>query len=200
MIKVGITGGIGSGKSLICKVFSKLGVPVYTADDAAKYLMDHHEEIRKDLISVFGEDIYTGEKLDRSRLAGLIFDDPNLLATVNKIVHPRVGDDFTQWCNSYKHMPFVIQESAILFEINAFHLFDYVILVTAPQEIRLQRVLDRPGMSREKILRIMKNQLPEEEKIVRSHFILNNDGITLILPLILAIYSEMGKRYLKSQE
>jgi dephospho-CoA kinase len=194
MIKVGITGGIGSGKSMICKVFSKLGVPVYTADDAAKFLMDHNAEIKRDLISIFGEDIYTGEKLDRTRLAGLIFDDPGLLASVNKIVHPRVGRDFEQWCKSYNHLPFVIQESAILFESHAFHLFDYVILVTAPQEIRLQRVVNRQGMSREKILGIMNNQLPEEEKIVRSNFVLKNDGVTLILPLILSIYSEMSKR------
>jgi dephospho-CoA kinase len=194
MIKVGITGGIGSGKSLICKVFSKLGVPVYIADEVARFLMDHNAEIRSDLISVFGEGIYTGEKLDRTRLAGLIFDDPGLLAGVNKIVHPRVGSDFEQWCKSYNHLPFVIHESAILFESNAFQMFDYVILVTAPQEIRLQRVVTRQGMSREKILRIMNNQLPEEEKIVRSHFVLKNDGITLILPLILSIYSEMSKR------
>ncbi len=194
MIKVGITGGIGSGKSLICQVFSKLGVPVYSADDAARYLMVHDTEIRKNLISVFGEGIYTGEKLNPSVLADLIFNNPGMLASVNNIVHPQVGRDFAQWCTTFAHAPFVIQESAILFESNSFRLFDYVILVTAPEEIRLQRVTDRPGMSREKILRIMENQLPEEEKIVRSHFVLKNDGMTLVLPLILSVYSKISSQ------
>jgi dephospho-CoA kinase len=200
MIKVGITGGIGSGKSLICKVFSMLGVPVYNADDRARYLMSHNAEIRKDLISVFGEEIYSGEELNRSRLADYIFVDPGLLARVNKIVHPRVGDDFVHWCNSHSGVPFTIQESAILFESNAFQLFDYVILVTAPQEIRIQRVLNRPDTDREKILRIMKNQLPEDEKIARSHFVLKNDGTTLILPRILSIYTELSNKLSNRQE
>jgi len=194
MIKVGVTGGIGSGKSLICQVFSHLGVPVYTADDAAKELMDHDPEIRKRLTGVLGTAIYEGEKLNRSTLSGLIFNNPKLLAEVNRIVHPRVGQNFREWCSSFTGIPFVIQESAILFESNMFKLFDYIILVSAPEEICIQRVLNRPGMTREKILRIMKNQLPEEAKIVRSHFIIKNDESTLILPLILSIYTEISKR------
>jgi dephospho-CoA kinase len=197
MIKVGITGGIGSGKSLICQVFLKLGIPVYSADDAARYLMDHDSEIRKNIISVFGMEIYTGEKLNRSLLAEEIFKDPDLLASINRIVHPGVGDDFARWCAHYTHLPFVIQESAILFESNAFHFFDYVILVTAPEEIRIQRVLSRPGMNREKIVRIMQNQLPEDEKIVRSHFVIKNDGISLVLPSILSVYSKISNRQIK---
>jgi dephospho-CoA kinase len=194
MIKVGVTGGIGSGKSLICQVFSHLGIPVYFADEAAKNLMDHDPEIIKGLTGVFGATIYEGGKLNRPKLAGLIFDDPKLLADVNRIVHPGVRRNFSKWCSSFTSVPFVIQESAILFESNTFKLFDHIILVTAPDEIRIQRVLSRPGMTREKILGIMKNQLPEEEKIVRSHFVINNDETTLILPLILSIYTEMSKR------
>jgi dephospho-CoA kinase len=194
MIKVGVTGGIGSGKSMICQVFSHLGVPVYTADEAAKDLMDHDPEIKKGMIGVFGATIYKGGKLNRSKLSGLIFDNPKLLADVNRIVHPGVRHNFSKWSASFTRVPFIIQESAILFESNAFNLFDYIILVTAPEEIRIQRVLSRPGMTREKILRIMKNQLPEEEKIVRSHFVIKNDETTLILPLILTIYTELSKR------
>ena len=194
MIKVGVTGGIGSGKSLICQVFSKLGIPVYIADDAAKELMDHDAEIRKGLTGILGAEIYEGGKLDRSTLSRLIFDNPKLLADVNRIVHPRVGQNFREWCSSYTSVPFVIQESAILFESNTFNLFDYIILVTAPEAIRIKRVLLRPGMTRKKILGIMKNQLPEEEKMVRSHFVINNDESTLILPLILSIYTEITKR------
>jgi len=194
MIKVGVTGGIGSGKSLICHVFSHLGVPVYAADEAAKNLMDHDPEIRKDMTGVFGSTIYKDGKLNRSKLSGLIFENPKLLADVNRIVHPRVAHNFSEWCSSFINVPFIIQESAILFESDAYKLFDYVILVTAPEEIRIQRVLSRPGMTRKKILRIMKNQLPEEEKMVRSHFVIKNDETTLILPLILSIFTEISKR------
>ena len=200
MIRIGVTGGIGSGKSLICRVFSLLGVPVYSADDAAKNLMEHDLQVRKELTGIFGASIYEGEKLNRSKLSGLIFENPELLARVNRIVHPRVAHDFSNWCSSFPSAPFVIQESAILFESNAFKLFDHIILVTAPEEMRIQRVLSRPGMTREKILGIMKNQLPEEEKIVRSHFIINNDETTLILPLILSIYAEMRQDKLNLQE
>jgi dephospho-CoA kinase len=194
MIKVGVTGGIGSGKSLICQVFSHLGVPVYFADEAAKNLMDSDPEIINGLTGVFGATIYAGGKLNRPKLAGLIFDDPKLLSDVNRIVHPGVRRNFIGWCSSFASVPFVIQESAILFESNTFKLFDYIILITAPEEIRIQRVLSRPGMTREKILGIMRNQLPEEEKIVRSHFVIKNDETTLILPLILSIYTEISKR------
>jgi dephospho-CoA kinase len=200
MIRIGVTGGIGSGKSLICRVFSQLGVPVYSADDAAKNLMEHDPQIRKDLTGIFDASIYEGEKLNRSKLAGLIFENPELLARVNRIVHPRVAHDFNNWCSSFPKAPFVIQESAILFESNAFKSVDHIILVTAPEEMRIQRVLSRPGMTREKVLRIMKNQLPEEEKIVRSHFIINNDETTLILPIILSIYAEMRQDKLNLQE
>ena len=200
MIRIGVTGGIGSGKSLVCRVFSQLGVPVYSADEAAKNLMEHNAEIRKELTVVFGTSAYEGEKLNRSKLAGLIFENPELLAEVNRIVHPRVARDFSNWCSSFTSSPFVIQESAILFESNSFKLFDHIVLVTAPEEIRIQRILRRPEMTREKILRIMRNQLPEEEKIVRSHFIINNDETTLILPLILSIYSEMRKHNLNVHE
>jgi dephospho-CoA kinase len=194
MIKVGVTGGIGSGKSLICQVFSRLGVPIFTADDAAKHLMEHDPVIRKNLTYVFGDSIYTEGKLDRSKLASLIFDDPRLLGEVNRIVHPVVRQNFIEWCASFKGAPFVIQESAILFESKAFSFFDCIILVTAPEEVRIQRVLNRPGMTREKVLRIMKNQLPEEEKIVRSHFVIKNDETTLILPVILSIFTELNKK------
>jgi dephospho-CoA kinase len=111
-----------------------------------------------------------------------------------------VAHDFNEWCTSFTSAPFVIQESAILFESNAFKHFDYMVLVTAPEEIRIQRVLGRPEMTREKILRIMRNQLPEEEKIVRSHFIINNDETTLILPLLLSIYEKIKSENLKVQE
>src|SRR5512133_2260416 len=107
MIRIGVTGGIGSGKSLICQVFSRLGIPVYTADDAAKYLMENDPRIRKNLMRIFGDTIFLYGKLDRSRLASIIFDDATLLARVNRIVHPAVRQNFNDWCASFTGVPFV---------------------------------------------------------------------------------------------
>lgn len=194
MIRVGVTGGIGSGKSLVCHVFSQLGIPVYTADEEAKHLMDHNPQIKKGLTGIFGDSIFADGKLNRKMLSDMIFDDPVLLSDVNRIIHPVVIKDFLDWCGSFTSAPFVIQESAILFETNAINLFDFIILVTAPLEIRIQRVLNRSGMTREKVMRIIKNQLPEEEKIVRSHFVIKNDDSTLILPRILSINTEIRKK------
>jgi dephospho-CoA kinase len=191
MIKVGITGGIGSGKSLVCEVFSRLGAPVYYADERARFLMEHDTGIRKDLTAVLGDDIYTGKALNRQRIAGLIFNNPELLIRVNQIIHPRVAVDFEDWCSRLASAPVAIHESALLFEAGMNVLFDYIVLVTAPAEIRIGRVAGRPGMTPEKIQRIMNNQLPDEEKIVRSHFVLKNDGLTLLLPAILLIYTEL---------
>jgi len=194
MIKVGITGGIGSGKSLVCRVFAILGVPVYEADARAKSLMESSEEIRNDLSALLGNKIYSGNKVNRTKMTGLIFEDPELLAAVNAIVHPHVAADFNQWCIEKKNSPFIVQESAILFESGFWRNFDVLVMVTAPREVRIQRVLNRPGLTREIIEHIMNTQLPEEEKILRSHFILNNDGEHLILPGILEVYQELSAR------
>lgn len=193
MIKVGITGGIGSGKSIICQVFIRLGVPVYYADDAAKKLMEQDPDIRKALVSLLGENIYAGNSLDRPKMTGLIFNDPGLLLKVNRIVHPRVVDDFMKWCVLFEQLPYVIHESAILFENELHRLFDFIILVTAPEEVRFQRALQRKSMTAEKIKSIMKNQLQEKENIVRSHLVLNNDGKNLLLPEILNIHAKLTR-------
>jgi len=191
MIKVGITGGIGSGKSLVCQVFERLGIPVYYADEAARKLMEHDPVIRHDLMAWLGEDIYSGNELDRLKMAGLIFTNPELLQIVNRIVHPRVAADFQNWCESYENKPYVIQESAILFESGAYRFVDFIVLVTAPEDIRLNRVITRNGMTPEKIQAIMKNQWPDNEKTSRSQFILNNDNKSLVLPRILNLHSQL---------
>jgi dephospho-CoA kinase len=194
MIKAGITGGIGSGKSHICRVFSTLGIPVYNADEAARNLMIRDESIKTSLTAIFGKDLYAGGTLNRQMLGDLIFTDPGLLAEVNRIVHPRVGLDFSNWCSRLTGFPFVIQESALIFEIKATGLFDCIILVTAPEKTRINRLMERPGMTRQKIMKIMRNQLPEKEKIVRSHFVIKNDGTLLVLPHILKIYTELSHK------
>ncbi len=191
MIRVGITGGIGSGKSMVCQVLEKLGIPVYYADPAARELMERDPVIRHDLMAWLGEDIYSGVSLDRSKLAGLIFSNPEMLETVNRIVHPRVAVDFENWCASFGNKPYVVQESAILFESGAYRFVDRVILVTAPEQVRIDRVMDRAGMTSDRIKAVMKNQLTDEEKAKRSQYILSNDNKSLILPGILEIHSEL---------
>jgi dephospho-CoA kinase len=192
MTRLAVTGGIGSGKSLVCRIFSALGVPVYPADLQARTLMEENEQIRKELISLLGPEIYSGKVLNRRMMADLIFMQPALLEAVNGIVHPRVADDFKNWCVENKDEKLLVQESAILFESGAYRHFDIILVVTAPVEVRIRRVLEREGMTSEKIQQIMKNQLPEEEKTVRSHIILNNDGDHLILPSVLKILEDIS--------
>jgi dephospho-CoA kinase len=191
MIRVGITGGIGSGKSWICQIFIRLGIPVYHADDAARMITENDGAIRQDLISLLGNDIYSGKSLNRSKMAEMIFNDQELLKKVNHIIHPRVVSDFQNWCQAMAGFPYVIQESAILFESELYRMFDFIVLVTAPEEVRFRRVITRNGMTIEKIHSIMKNQLPEKEILVRSHLILRNDDKNLVLPPILKFHREL---------
>jgi dephospho-CoA kinase len=191
MIKIGITGGIGSGKSMVCKVLSLLGVPVYIADKAAKELADNDPEIRSKLIRLMGEDIYTGHVADRSKMASLIFHNKSLLAKVNKIYHEKVIGHFLIWCEQYRHVPYIVHESALLFESQTDKMFDKVITVSAPEEKRIQRVISRKDMNRDKILAIMQNQITEKDKIRFSHYLIVNDDVTLILPQIIALHQTL---------
>jgi dephospho-CoA kinase len=189
MIKVGITGGIGSGKSLVCRIFSKLGAPVYDADIAARYLVETDPEIRESLIMLMGSDIYTGKFLNRSKMSVLIFNNKSLLEEVNQIIHPKVAEHFQWWCKSNTDYAYVIQESALLFESKAYLMFDRYVTVTSPEEVRIQRIISRKDMSLEKIRAIMQSQLQEQEKIVRSHHVVVNDGMTPVLPQVLQLHA-----------
>ncbi|MBN1924725.1 MAG: dephospho-CoA kinase [Prolixibacteraceae bacterium] len=195
MIKVGITGGIGSGKSMICKVYSRLRVPVYYADIEARLLMDYDPEIQQNLETILGAAFFDHGILNRNRMASAIFDDKSLLDKVNKLIHPRVADHFSEWCNRHAGFPYILQESAILFESNAYRNFDKIITVTAPEEIRIQRVIDRENMTPEKVAAIMRNQLPEEEKISRSHHVIVNDGTELVIPQVLKLHNMFKENY-----
>lgn len=189
MIRVGITGGIGSGKSLICQVFSCLGVPVYYADIEARLLMDYDPEIQQELITILGADFYDRGMLNRNKMASAIFNNKYLLDRVNNLIHPRVAAHFSGWCARNAGFPYVIQESAILFESNAYQNFDKIITVTAPEEIRIQRVINRKNMTPEKAVSIMRNQLPETEKMSRSHHVIVNDGTELVIPQVLKLHT-----------
>src|SRR6266498_4309644 len=147
MIKVGITGGIGSGKSLVCEIFSKLGIPIYKADEHAKLLMNTNSQIKDKLTAKFGPDVYKHNAINRPLLADIIFNNREALEFVNTTVHPVVASDFDAWCNLHFSHPYVIEEAALLFESGAYHRMDKVITVLAPENIRKQRVVKRDNIT-----------------------------------------------------
>lgn len=190
MLKIGITGGIGSGKSLVCDVFRKLGVSVFNADLAAKHLMNNAPGIKQKIIDTFGANVYLKDNsLDRKKLASIIFNDKIALEKINAIIHPEVRDFFDTWAEQQK-TAYVIQEAAILFETGQIEQFDIIVLVTAPIDIKIERVMQRDKISREQVMDRMKNQLPDNEKISKSDFVIVNDGQQMLLPQILNIHNK----------
>ncbi len=173
MMIVGLTGGIGSGKTTVAKHFMSLGVPVYIADEEAKKLMNRSKVIKRKLIQLFGEKAYTNGTLNRPFLANIIFNDKDYLEKMNAIVHPRVARHFEKWTLK-QNTPYVIKEVAILFENGGYNACDAVITVTSPKEIRIERLLKRDNTTLAKIEAIMKNQWTDAEKIKLSDFVIEN--------------------------
>lgn len=170
---VGLTGGIGSGKTTVAKYFEELGVPVYIADSEAKALMNRSKVIRRKLIALFGNEAYVENTLNRPFIAQQIFNDKKLLNAMNAIVHPKVASHFKRWVNK-QDSPYVISEAAILFENGSYKKYDFIITVTAPENIRLQRVIKRDNSNKQKVEAIMANQWSDQEKIKRSDFVIEN--------------------------
>jgi len=171
---VGLTGGIGSGKTTVAQLFVDLGVPVYDSDIEAKKLMNSSKKLRKEIKSLFGKEAYKKKKLNRSFIAEKVFEDKKLLKKLNSIVHPAVRKHFKSWVKE-QNAPYVIQESAIIFEQMNQDYYDKIILVTAPHELRIARVLKRDeNQDRSKIEKRMANQLPDSEKIDRSDYVIDN--------------------------
>jgi len=190
VLKVGITGGIGSGKTIACKIFRLLDVPVFEADPTAKELLDHHPGIRKELISLFGESIYIpGKGADRKKLASLIFNDPVALEKVNTIIHPRVREAFICWMQN-QDAPYVLHEAAILFESGFYKMMDQNILIMADRELRIQRIMERDGLTRKQIEARMDKQWPDEKKAKLADYILINNH-ELLIPEILKIHKKI---------
>ncbi|MCY1635287.1 dephospho-CoA kinase [Marinifilum sp. D737] len=190
MLKIGLTGGIGTGKSIVAEVFKLLGIPVYVSDKEAKRLMIESDEIRTSLTDRFGLDVYAENKtLNRKYLSDIIFNNPKALQDINSIVHPVVRNDFECWSEK-QHSPYVIQESAILFDTGLYKNFDKIICVTASEELRVKRVMDRDGVDAYAVKKRMKNQLAESLKIEKSDFVIYNNS-DLILPQIMEIHKEL---------
>ena len=173
MKTVGLTGGIGSGKTTIAKMFEELGVPLYFADDEAKKLMNSNDQIQKKLIDLFGKETYKNGELNREFIAGIVFNDKDKLNKINSIVHPEVEKHFKNWAED-QNSKYVIQENAIIFESGAQDRFNYIITVTAPVDVKIDRVRKRDHISKEKVLERMNNQLDDDYKIKNSFFVINN--------------------------
>jgi len=173
MIKIGLTGGIGSGKTTVANYFIELGVPVYFADNEAKELMNSSKKIKKKLISAFGEEAFNDGELNRAYLAEIVFKDKNKLSIINNIVHPEIAKHFSKWVKKQK-ADYIIQENAILFENESASNFDYVITVTSPIDVRIDRILKRDTTTKEAILARINNQWDDAKKIKSSDFVIDN--------------------------
>jgi dephospho-CoA kinase len=189
-VQIGITGGIGSGKSLICQIFHVLGVPVYDADSRAKKLMTTDGILIDQIKKEFGSLSYDEQGvLNREWLGKTVFNQPDKLAKLNSLVHPRVAWDYGLWIQKQNGVKYCLKEAALLFEAGSYQLLDKIIVVTAPDELRIKRVLQRDAhRSKADVERIVKNQMPQEEKIKRADFIIKNDESELIIPHVLKLH------------
>jgi dephospho-CoA kinase len=190
--KLGITGGIGSGKTSVCKVFSVLGIPYFSADPEAREIMDNDKTIIRRINSITGRELYHDGTLDRKGLATLIFKDYSLLERVNSLVHPVVIDHFRKW-ELQQDAPYVIFEAAILFESGASKLVDRIATVAAPVEERIERVIIRNNITREQVMDRIRNQMDEDSRIKLSDYVINNSENDMIIPAILSIHEDLLK-------
>lgn len=193
--KIAITGGIGSGKTFVCQIFKSLGVPIYYADERAKYLMDNNYTVINQIKMLFGFDIYS-PKLDRKRMAEIVFKNKAALEALNSIVHPAVRDDFQEW-TKVQNTPYVIEEAAILFEVKQEKYFDKIITVTADEEVRIGRAIKRDNTTREAVLARISNQIDNEYKVKNSDYVIYNNENDIetsflnLIPQIFKIHNEL---------
>ena len=189
-IQIGITGGIGSGKSLICHIFQVLGVPVYDADSRAKIVMTTDGILIDQIKKEFGTLSYNENgELNRELLGKTVFNQPDRLAKLNSLVHPRVAEDYNRWISEQSTAKYCLKEAALLFEAGSYQLLDKIIVVTAPDELRMKRVLQRDSHRTSKdVEHIFRNQMPQEEKVKLADYIIKNDESELVVPQVLKLH------------
>jgi dephospho-CoA kinase len=192
MMVVGLTGGIGSGKTTVSAMFSNLNVPVYNSDTEAKLLMVNSKLLRKKIKALLGKESYVKKVLNRKYIADRVFGNPELLAELNKIVHPAVREHFIAWM-AKQHVAYIIQETALIFENSTPSNYDKIILVTAPEGIRIQRVLQRNDISAEKVKERIANQWTDIEKAKQSDFIILNVDLKKTQIKVLEIHNQLLK-------
>ncbi len=194
MIKVGLTGGIGSGKSTAARVFEQLGIPVYNSDERAKELYHSDPILKKEVVQLLGSEAYQEGQLNKAWVAERVFEDNELLSKLNALVHPAVGRDFYAWTQRNSNAPYLMKEAAILFESGAYLAMDAVVHVYAPLEIRIARVMKRDGVSRADVLARVDKQWTDEQRREGSQFEIVNDGRSLMVPQILSIHENIIRR------
>ena len=190
VLKVGLTGGIGSGKSTVAQLFEVLGIPVYYADVEAKKLMSENKELRQAIIESFGKDAYTNEVLNRKYISSIVFSDPLKLELLNSIVHPATKKDGERWMSRQK-TAYAIHEAALIFEAYVSDRLDYVIGVSSPQELRIKRAMERDQVTRKEIVTRMTKQLDEEIKMSKCDFVVINDEQQLLIPQVLELHEKL---------
>lgn len=194
-LKIGITGGIGSGKTTVCKIFATLNIPIYYADDRAKELMVQDKDLKKALIDTFGQETYFPSGLiNRTYLAGIVFNDHLALKKLNAIVHPAVKKDGIAWAESHSNAPYTLREAALIYESGIDKTLDYVIVVTAPLDLRIQRVIQRDDVDETAVRARIDKQLPEAEKVQKADFIIYNNGQQSLIKQVLSIHKEIKRK------
>ncbi|GAA4469339.1 dephospho-CoA kinase [Nemorincola caseinilytica] len=186
-LRVGITGGIGSGKSIVCRVFATLGIPVLSADDTSRHLLDHDITVKQAIMQALGTDTYINGCPDREKIAAIVYRDPQKLQQLNAIVHPATIRYADEWLQRHSTL-YVIKEAAIFFESGTHTGMDVMVGISAPRELRIQRAMQRGGTTREKIESIMARQMDEDEKMRRCDHVIINDDATAILPQVLHLH------------
>ncbi len=188
---IGITGGIGSGKTTVCRMFETLGIPVFYADEQAKFLMQHDEQVKQSIKKLLGERAYNGAgKLNKAFISKQIFEKPEMHTSLNDIVHPATIQHSIKWADK-QSAPFVLKETALMFETEAFHYVDKVIGVSAPLVVRILRTMKRNQMTREEVLKRMKKQMDEEMKMRLCDWVILNDEEHPLIPQVLDLYKQL---------
>jgi dephospho-CoA kinase len=190
--KIGLTGGIGSGKTTVAKIFETLGVPVYYSDDRAKKIMEFDHDLISAITATFGEEVYVDGKLQRKVLANIVFTDPERLAELNKLVHPAVGRDFRAWCEGMSaENAYVLKEAAIIFETGGHKFLDQVLLVTCPEDLRIERVMARDGVEAQAVKDRMARQWSDADKVKLADHVIDNSPDVSLIDQVLALHKLM---------
>ncbi len=192
-LHVGITGGIGSGKTLVCHLFATLGIPVYYADERAKIILQSNDDVIAAVKNLLGNNVYSDEGiLNRKLVATLVFSDSDLLAKYNAIIHPAVLQDSNLWMHQHASSAYILKEAALLFESGSYKSLDKIICVTAPEILRIERVMRRDTISENAVKQRMKNQWSEAEKAALSDYIIINDGNTMLIPQVMNVHQQLS--------
>lgn len=191
-LRIGITGGMGAGKSTVCKIFEQIGVPIYDADSRAKWLMHNEPELKKEIKNNFGWDSYNRkDELNREYLAKVVFNNHEKLELLNKLVHPAVKQDYEQWTIQHREKPYSLKEAALLFESNSYKNLHKVIVVTCPIEMRIERITKRDHVKKEDILKRIQNQSTDKQRLSRADYVIYNDGNRSLIEQALKIHHQI---------